>query len=69
MGVHKRWGFAELWGSSQSLVCRSPQEGGACESFFLSYDSPAERSRSCKDLPALAVESVERVEEDRGEDH
>lgn len=60
--------FGELWGSSRSLVCRSPQKEGGCESFFLSYDSPAERSCSRQELPPLVVGSVERDPEDRGED-
>lgn len=49
-------------------MCRSLQKESGCESFFLSYDSPAERSLSCKDLPPSAVEPVERDREDKGED-
>lgn len=47
---------------------QAPQKEGGCELFFLSYDSPAERSCSRQELPPLAVGSVERDSEDRGED-
>lgn len=61
--------FAELCGSSGRPVCsRSLQKEGGWQSFFLVYDSPTERSRSCKHLPPLAVKSVERDWEGRGKE-